>query len=94
MFEMRIFLFGKSKNIFIIEEAKPEKKLTKWFFIFIIEYTMYFVTIYISFIIYEQGALIFSLFVIEFLCLGFIITLLIFKRLFTLKKSKIREKKI
>ncbi|TKJ16602.1 MAG: hypothetical protein CEE43_19635 [Promethearchaeota archaeon Loki_b32] len=92
MFEMRIYLFGKSKNIFIIEEAKPEKKLTKWFFIFIIEYTLYFVTIFISFIIYEQGALIFSLFVIEFLCLGFIITLLIFKRLFTLRKPSLTKK--
>jgi len=92
MFEIKIFLFGKSKNTFIIEEAKPEKKLTKWFFIFIIEYILYFVTFFISFIIYEQGALIFSLFVIEFLCLGFIITLLIFKRLFTLRKPSLTKK--
>ena len=93
MFEIKIFLFGKSKNTFIIEEAKPEKKLTKWFFIFIIEYALYFVTIFISFIIYKiLDALRFSLFVIEFLCLGFIITLLIFKKLFTLRKPSLTKK--
>ena len=87
MFEMRIFLFGKSKNIFIIEEAKPEKKLIKWFSIFTIEYTLYFVTLFISFIIYGiQGIVLYFIFVLVFLTFGLLLTYIIFNRLFKMPK--------
>jgi len=87
MFEMRIFFFGKSKNIFIIEEVKPEKKLTKWSIIFVVDYSLYFLTLFIFFIIYGlQGVRSLLLFEIVYLFIGFIITYFIFRKLFSLRK--------
>ncbi len=95
MFEMRIYFFGKSKNIFIIEEVKPEKKLTKWSIIFVVEYSLYFLTLFIFFIIYGlQGLRDLLLFEMVYLFIGFIFTYFIFRKLFSLKRlgTTIKEK--
>lgn len=80
MFEMRVYFFGKMKNYYIIEEVLPEKKMTKWAIIFLIEYFLYFLFIVFTFTTYFiQGATLMIPLLIFVLVIGFIIALVIYK---------------
>ena len=80
MFEMRVYFFGKMKNYYVIEEVLPEKKMTKWAIIFLIEYFLYFLFIVFTFTTYFiQGATLMIPLLIFVLVIGFIIALVIYK---------------
>ncbi|NVM35663.1 MAG: hypothetical protein HWN81_08705 [Candidatus Lokiarchaeota archaeon] len=91
MFELWVFFFGKSKNLFVIEEVLPENKIRKWLEIFLIEYFIYFAILTLSFTFYSiKNLLLMLLFLISFLIIGFISTSFIFERVFpSIKKDKI-----
>ncbi len=90
MFEMWIYLFGKSKKIIIIEELKPEKRILKWTLIFIIEYLLFILLLFLSFNAYDvQGIRSLIYFELFFVFIGLIVVSNIFSRLFSIKKTSI-----
>ena len=42
MFQMKIRFFGRMKYKFVVEEFTPEKKVTKWFIMIVVQYLIYF----------------------------------------------------
>ncbi len=42
MFQMKIRFFGRMKYKFVVEEFNPEKKVTKWFIMVVVQYLIYF----------------------------------------------------
>jgi len=42
MFQMKIRFFGRMKYKFVVEEFTPEKKITKWFIMGVVQYLIYF----------------------------------------------------
>ncbi|MFX1385463.1 MAG: hypothetical protein ACFFBP_23845, partial [Promethearchaeota archaeon] len=93
MFELRILFFGKTRNIFLIEEVHPEKKTSKWAAIFLITYLIYSVTLSIAFSFYMSGGLtLFSIFVSIYSIAGFVLLALFFNKIFTIKRTGVRVK--
>lgn len=83
MFELRIYLFGRSVHFFVIEEILPEKRIRKWLGIFSIEYFIYFVIVNITSTVYVFGGVeLLFLVVIFFTLTGFILCFLVFKNIF------------
>ncbi|MFX1373782.1 MAG: type II CAAX prenyl endopeptidase Rce1 family protein [Promethearchaeota archaeon] len=97
MFEIKIYLFGKLKNYYVIEDVKPENKNFKWILIYIAGYSIYLWTLTFSFISYGFQDLI-SLVTVEtlFVVIGIIVVFIIFIRFFPLKRlrSPVKERKI
>jgi len=42
MFQMKLRFFGRMKYKFVVEEFNPEKKVTKWFILVLVQYLIYF----------------------------------------------------
>jgi len=42
MFQMKVRFFGRMRYKFVVEEFNPEKKITKWFIMVIVQYLIYF----------------------------------------------------
>ncbi|MBY8980084.1 MAG: CPBP family intramembrane metalloprotease [Candidatus Lokiarchaeota archaeon] len=42
MFQMKLRFFGRMKYKFVVEEFNPEKKVTKWFIMVVVQYLIYF----------------------------------------------------
>ena len=42
MFQMKLRFFGRMKYKFVVEEFNPEKKVTKWFVMVVVQYLIYF----------------------------------------------------
>jgi len=92
MFELRVYLFGRSVHFYLIEEILPEKRLRKWILIFMIEYFIYFVIVNITTGFYVIGGVeILFLFVIFFSLSGFILSALVFRKIF-LSRRRIQLK--
>jgi len=94
IFEIGVYLFGKSKNYFVVEEVLPEKKIIKWIAIFIIGYSLYIIILSFTFFVYlTEGiiAVLASLFII--IMVGFIIVFLIMNKMFPIitKNEKMFE---
>ncbi len=48
MFQMKIRFFGRMKYKFVVEEFTPEKKVTKWFIMIVVQYLIYFAFIFLE----------------------------------------------
>jgi len=42
MFQMKVRFFGRMRYKFVVEEFNPEKKITKWFVMVVVQYLIYF----------------------------------------------------
>jgi len=83
MFELRVYLFGKSKNYYVVEEVFPEKKILKWTFIFIAGYSLYFIILSLAFFIYLiEGVIIMFASLCIIVGVGFTIAFLIINKMF------------
>ncbi|MFX0105037.1 MAG: hypothetical protein ACFE75_06070 [Candidatus Hodarchaeota archaeon] len=95
MFELRVYLFGKTKKTFLIEEVFPKKKVLKWFFIFFIEYVV-FNSVYVVelILLLTNGVITMLVFSIFILSIGFLITIVIFNLIFPINADGISKKEI
>jgi len=89
MFNMRIYFFGKSKNKFLIEEVLPEKKIGKWALIFIIEYSIYILTLAFAFLFYTSGGgMMLITFINFYSIIGILLSYLVFQKIFSIKRTE------
>jgi len=95
MFELRVYLFGKSKYYYVVEEVFPEKKIPKWIFIFIVVYSLYFFILSLAFFIYlTGGVIIMSTSLCIIVVVGFIIIFLIINKMLPKSITKSEKKLI
>ncbi|MFX1308423.1 MAG: hypothetical protein ACFE8C_01880, partial [Promethearchaeota archaeon] len=93
MLELRIYLFGKSKHFFVIEEILPEKRIGKWLVIFVIEYFIYFLILPVTSSFYVIGGVeSLFLFVSFFSFGGFILCALVFRKIFSIGRVDMKRK--
>jgi len=95
MFNMRIYFFGKAKNKFLIEEVLPEKRIEKWALIFIIEYSIYILTLSIAFLFYASGGgMMLLIYINIFSIVGVVINSLVFKKIFSIRRAELEARDI
>ena len=83
MVELKIYMFGKSKYYYVVEEIRPEKMVVKWLLIFFTVFFIYFCILIFAFIIYlTQGVEILFISFSFILLIGFFINILIFTKMF------------
>ncbi len=96
MFEMYVYLFGRKKYRFTLNQVNPENKTMKWAYIYIAEYLFYFFITSVSVILFFRGLeyLIFTF--TMFLLFCYFVLYFSFRRMFssTLSPKKKKEKKI
>ncbi len=98
MFEMYVYLFGRKKYRFTLNQVNPKNKTMKWAYIYIAEYLFYFFIISVSVILFFRGLeyLIFALTLFLIFCyfvLYFSFRIMFSSTLKPKKKKKIISKK-
>lgn len=87
MFELRVYFFGKFKNSYAIEEVFPERRISKWIFIFFIEYLILnFIFTYALLFHITERFIEMGIFFIVSLFLGLTGAILIFDSMFPLTR--------
>ncbi|MFX1433191.1 MAG: hypothetical protein ACFFB1_05395 [Promethearchaeota archaeon] len=75
---LRVHLFGKKKYLYVLDEMRPENKMSKWILIFFVEYFVYFLIILISNYLYYKFTFTESLLILFIISLSFMAVLKIF----------------
>ncbi|MFX1433192.1 MAG: hypothetical protein ACFFB1_05400 [Promethearchaeota archaeon] len=101
-FLLRVRLFGKKRYLYVLDEMRPENKMSKWILIFFLNYLTYFLFVLISNYLYYNFDVLMSLLILFIISLSLMAILkVIFDNFFpkskahtTLKAEKPEIKKI